>query len=162
MSDELWAVARVDVADAVSQVLLREYFTEIVGRWYGRAVSAGEVSAAMAEGPSDDLCPPTGLFLVGRYRGRVAGCVGLRWCDGYAELTRLFVRSGVRGCGGGAALLAEAARCARWTGFDRIRLDTRDDLVEARALYARHGFRPIPAYSPGPYAQHWFEKVLAG
>ena len=43
-------------------------------------------------------------------------------------------------------------------GRDRIRLDTRADLVEARALYARHGYVEIPAYSHGPYAEHWFEK----
>jgi hypothetical protein len=41
-----------------------------------------------------------------------------------------------------------------------MRLDTRRDLVEARALYAAHGYAEIPAYSSGPYADHWYEKHL--
>ncbi len=41
-----------------------------------------------------------------------------------------------------------------------IRADTRHDLVEARGLYTKHGFVEIPAYSRGPYADHWFEKRL--
>ncbi|PWU62123.1 GNAT family N-acetyltransferase, partial [Micromonospora globispora] len=49
---------------------------------------------------------------------------------------------------------------ARAAGADRIRLDTRADLVEARALYARHGYVEIPAFNDGQYAEHWFEKTL--
>ncbi|MEK8105288.1 GNAT family N-acetyltransferase [Micromonospora sp. M12] len=47
-------------------------------------------------------------------------------------------------------MLAALEQRARAAGADRIRLDTRDDLVEARALYARHGYVEIPAYSRGP------------
>jgi hypothetical protein len=43
-----------------------------------------------------------------------------------------------------------------WT----VRLDTRGALVEARGLYAEHGYREIPAYSDGPYSDHWFQKDL--
>ncbi|MEO3780093.1 hypothetical protein ABGB16_25380 [Micromonospora sp. B11E3] len=28
----------------------------------------------------------------------------------------------------------------------------------ARAPYARHGYREIPAYGADPYARHWLEK----
>ncbi|MFG1760542.1 GNAT family N-acetyltransferase [Micromonospora echinofusca] len=76
-------------------------------------------------------------------------------------MTRVYVRPAHRGHGGGAALLAAVASRARAAGADRIRLDTRGDLVEARALYARHGYREIPAYNDGVYAEHWFEKVLS-
>ncbi|WUR56975.1 GNAT family N-acetyltransferase [Micromonospora chokoriensis] len=72
----------------------------------------------------------------------------------------MFVRPEHRGVGGGAALLAAVEQAARTAGVHRIRLDTRNDLVEARALYARHGYVEIPAYSSGPYADHWFEKEL--
>jgi hypothetical protein len=34
------------------------------------------------------------------------------------------------------------------------------DLVEARALYSAHGYAEIPAYSHGPFAEHWYEKHL--
>jgi hypothetical protein len=43
----------------------------------------------------------------------------------------------------------------------RLRLDTRGDLVEARRLYARHGYLEIPAFSEGPYAEHWLGKTLS-
>ncbi|MFD6640080.1 GNAT family N-acetyltransferase [Micromonospora chalcea] len=105
-------VARPDEPDAV--LLLREYMAEMVRRWYGRPERPGEVDAALAEDPSDDLAPPTGLLVLARRDGRLAGCAGLRWQPGWAELTR----------------------------------------------YARHGYREIPAFTSGPYAQHWFEKSL--
>ncbi|MGX8905868.1 GNAT family N-acetyltransferase [Streptomyces netropsis] len=50
---------------------------------------------------------------------------------------------------------------ARAWGVERIVLDTRMDLVEARALYARHGYLPIPRYNESPYAEVWLAKELA-
>ncbi|MET8838306.1 hypothetical protein ABZV78_30990 [Micromonospora sp. NPDC004540] len=52
------------------------------------------------------------------------------------------------------------SRRTRDAGAERTRLDTRTDLVEERALDARNGYREIPAFNSGPYAQHWFEKLL--
>ncbi len=153
-------VARPDEPDAT--LMLREYMAEMVRRWYGRPERPGEVDAALAEDPSDDLAPPTGLLVLARRDGRLAGCAGLRWQPGWAELTRVYVRPEHRGAGGGAALIAAIEAYAAGGGATRIRLDTRSDLIEARALYARHGYREIPAFSSGPYAQHWFEKALAG
>ncbi|MEH0845723.1 GNAT family N-acetyltransferase [Micromonospora sp. CPCC 205711] len=160
MSEAPWAVraARPDEPDAAA--LLRGYFTEIVARYHGRPVRPGEVTAAMAESPSADLIHPTGCLLVAYHGGRPAGCVGLRWRPDWAELTRMYVVAEHRGRGGGAALLAAAQRRAEESGLDRLRLDTRHDLVEARALYARHGYREIAAYNDDVYAEHWFEKRL--
>jgi len=42
-----------------------------------------------------------------------------------------------------------------------LRLDTRHDLVEARSLYAAHGYREVPAFNDAPYAEHWFTKAVA-
>ncbi|MBB5114032.1 GNAT family N-acetyltransferase [Micromonospora echinospora] len=151
-------VARPDDPDAV--LLLREYMAEMVRRWYGRPERPGEVDAALAEDLSDDLAPPAGLLVLARRDGRLAGCAGLRWQPGWAELTRVYVRPEHRGAGGGAALITAIEAYAAEGGARRIRLDTRSDLVEARALYARHGYREIPAFNSGPYAQHWFEKSL--
>ncbi|MFE9206732.1 GNAT family N-acetyltransferase [Micromonospora sp. NPDC007230] len=141
-------------------ILLREYMAEMVRRWHGRPERPAEVTEALAEMPSDDLAPPTGLLVLARHDGQLAGCAGLRWRPRWAELTRVYVRPAHRGTGGGAALLAAVEAYARSSGADRLRLDTRADLVEARALYARHGYREIPAFNDGPYAQHWFEKLL--
>ncbi|MFG1744053.1 GNAT family N-acetyltransferase [Micromonospora chalcea] len=151
-------VARPEQPDAT--LVLREYMAEMVRRWYGRPEQPGEVDAALAEDPSDDLVAPSGLLVLARRDGRLAGCAGLRWQPDWAELTRVYVRPEHRGAGGGAALLAAVEAYAVGGGETRIRLDTRSDLVEARALYARHGYREIPAFTSGPYAQHWFEKSL--
>ncbi|MEU9064667.1 GNAT family N-acetyltransferase, partial [Streptomyces sp. NPDC048430] len=109
----------------------------------------------------DRLAPPTGEFLVGRYGGKPASCAGLRLVDAAtAELTRVYVRPAFRSTGGGGLLLAGIESAARAYGVRRIRLDTRDDLVEARGLYAKHGYAEIPAFNQGPYAEHWLAKEL--
>jgi GNAT superfamily N-acetyltransferase len=137
--------------------LLRDYFTDVASRYYGRPATDAEVEAALAEDPSDDLA----CFLVGRYEETPSGCVGLRMIGpGIAELTRMFVHPRARRTGGGHALLAAAEDAALDLGAHTMRLDTRHDLTEARALYAAHGYAEIPAYSHGPYAEHWYEKRL--
>ncbi|MET8551584.1 GNAT family N-acetyltransferase [Micromonospora zamorensis] len=153
------SVSRPDQPDAV--LLLREYMTEMVVRYHRRPAVPGEIDKALAEMPSDDLTQPSGLLLLAHHDAEPAGCAGLRWHSGWAELTRVFVRPAHRGAGGGAALLTAVEQHARAAGAKAIRLDTRADLVEARALYARHGYVEIPAYSHGPYAEHWFEKRLS-
>ncbi|MEV7783250.1 GNAT family N-acetyltransferase [Kitasatospora sp. NPDC088351] len=160
-----WAVARADVGSEEALALLREYYTDVANRYYrlhlGREGTPEEIEAGLAGSPSDDLAGPTGLFLLGRYRGEAQSCAGLRVRDARTvELTRVFVRPGLRGTGGGARLLAAVDEAARALGAERIVLDTRLDLVEARALYSRHGYREIPAYSSGPYAQVWYGKDI--
>ncbi|MGP3925889.1 GNAT family N-acetyltransferase [Streptomyces sp. 8N616] len=123
--------------------------------------SEQEIDDALAEDPSADLVPPTGVFLLARDRQGVAGAVGLRRpAPRITELTRLFVHPRRRRGGGGARLLAAAERAARELGATTMRLETRSDLVEARNLYARQGYTEIPPYNNAPYAEHWFEKHL--
>ena len=100
--------------------------------------------------------------LRGRYHGAAQSCAGLRRHDATTvELTRVFVRPGLRGTGGVARLLAAVDEAARAMGAERIVLDTRLDLVEARALYLRNGYREIPAYGEtGPYSEIWYGKEL--
>ncbi|MEU6238422.1 GNAT family N-acetyltransferase [Kitasatospora sp. NPDC047058] len=162
-SSDLWAVSRADVGSPEAEALLREYYTDVANRYYrlhlGREGTPEEIETGLAGSPSDDLAGPSGLFLLGRYAGEPQSCAGLRILDDRtAELTRVFVRHAVRGTGGGARLLAAVDEAARSLGAERIVLDTRLDLVEARALYTRHGYREIPAYSSGPYAQIWYGK----
>jgi GNAT superfamily N-acetyltransferase len=157
-----WKVAPLPVSHPESAALIRQYYADIAGRYYGRAVSTAELDEILDEFSSDDLTAPTGHFLVGRYDDRPAGSAGLRVLDPEtAELTRVYVRPEARGTGGGGALLAAVELAAREVlGASVIRLDTRDDLVEARGLYAKHGYTEIPAYNNGEYADHWFEKKL--
>ncbi|WP_245640962.1 GNAT family N-acetyltransferase [Streptomyces megasporus] len=160
--DDRWNIEPLSVAHPDSVALLRAYYDDIVGRYHGRRVTDVELDAVLAEEPSDDLAAPTGLFLVGRYDGRPSGCVGLRALDAEtAEVKRLFVRPEARGSGGGRRLLEAVERAAReFLGARAVRLDTRGDLVEARALYARSGYAEIPDYNGEKYADHWFEKIL--
>ena len=65
---------------------------------------------------------------------------------GTAELARVYVAPRARRGGLGGRLLAAAERAAAGTlRAGRLRLDTRDDLVEAQAMYRRHGYAEIPA-----------------
>jgi GNAT superfamily N-acetyltransferase len=158
-----WHIEPRAVGDPESSALLRHYYDDIASRYHGRQVTGTELDGILAEFTSDDLTLPTGYFLVGRYDGVPAGCVGLRVLDpGTAELTRLFVHRSARRTGGGERLLAAAEQAARDVlKASVIRLDTRKDLIEARTLYAKHGYAEIAPYNAvGPYNDHWFEKKL--
>ena len=157
--------------------ILRAYFGDVASRYYGRPATADEIAAAMSEEPSDDLAPPRGLLLLAREKARenqrekpredgvVLGCAGLRLLPGApghaAEVTRVFVVPAARRRGVGSRLLDCLEEHARRCGVSALRLDTRRDLVEARRLYARHGYREVAPFSSGPYADHWFEKTLS-
>lgn len=149
-----------------AQRLLREYYVDVADRYYqlhlGRPGTAEEIETGLADAPSDDLAPPTGVFLLGRYDGEPAACAGLRLQpDRTAELARVYVNPSRRGTGGGTALLSAIDRTARALGVNRILLDTRLDLTEARALYLRHGYLEVPPYKQGDYAEVFYAKSLA-
>ncbi|WP_425273075.1 GNAT family N-acetyltransferase [Saccharomonospora piscinae] len=156
------ARVRADAPEAVR--LVRTYFADVAGRYYGRRATEAELDIAMAEDPNDALLPPRGAFLLARQDGLPAGCVGCAGLvplgHGMVELKRMFVVPSVRGRGLGARLLAAAEDVAAELGATVIRLDTRHDLVEAQGLYRTRGFAEIPAYSEGPYAEVFFEKRL--
>ncbi|MFE1930078.1 GNAT family N-acetyltransferase [Streptomyces sp. NPDC059474] len=166
-----WTVAARPVDDPVSAMLLREYLVDVADRYYQlheeRDSTPEEIEQALAEMPSDDLAPPRGVFLLAHHDGELAGCAGVRLIDERtpgltraAELKRVYVRPAKRGLGGGAALLAAVETAAGELGAERIALDTRLDLIEARALYARHGYRDVPPFTTGPYAEVWMVKEL--
>jgi GNAT superfamily N-acetyltransferase len=142
----------------VATGLLRRYFADVASSYYGRPATDAEVARALAEDPSDDLP----VFLVGTLGGVPSGCVGLRFdVPGFALLTRMFVVPDARGSGGGPVLLAAAEAVALRRGAHTVRLDTRLDLTAARRLYETHGYRPVPAFSHGPYCEVWYAKDLA-
>ncbi|MFC8454735.1 GNAT family N-acetyltransferase [Kitasatospora sp. NPDC057223] len=160
-----WRIAPADVRSADAVALLRDYFIDVSDRYYelheGRRSTPAEIEEGLAASPSDDLAAPTGLFLIGRHGDEAHACAGLRVLDPRTvELTRVFVRPALRGTGGGARLMAAVDEAARSLRAERIVLDTRLDLVEARALYTRHGYTETPAYSAGPYAEVWYAREL--
>ncbi|MFI6056744.1 GNAT family N-acetyltransferase [Streptomyces sp. NPDC051286] len=156
-----WTVTpeRFDSPDA--SALRRDYYDEVASRYWQRPATADEIDEGLRGDGADLLTGPTGAFVVGRFDGKPASCAGLLLVDAdTAELTRVFVRPVFRGTGGGGLLLAAVESAARAFGVRRIRLDTRNDLVEARGLYAKHGYREVPAFHQRQYAEHWFAKEL--
>lgn len=156
---------RVEVlppSDPRAAAALRAFMADVVGSYQGRPATEDEVCEGLAEFPSDDLQPPGGLFLVALRGEEVLGCGGLRFvAPGLAEVTRVHVVAGERRRGLARRLMAEIERRAREHGVRQLRLDTRADLVAARALYERIGYREVPRFSDkNPYAGHWFAKRL--
>ncbi|PWK81052.1 acetyltransferase (GNAT) family protein [Lentzea atacamensis] len=147
----------VRVADAACSPLNREYNAEMISRYWGRPTNEAEIDAYERDEQDHDVP----VFLVVSRDGEDAGCLGMRLLgDGVGELTRMFVRTPFRGQGAASALLKAMEEEALACGVTTLRLDTRKDLVEARNLYAKHGFAEIGRYNDAEYADHWFEKRL--
>ncbi|MFG2571642.1 GNAT family N-acetyltransferase [Streptomyces sp. NPDC048481] len=166
-----WTVAPEPFDSPVAAALWRDYYTEVSDRWYllheGRRTDPAELEREIAAQSWDELTPPRGQLVVGRYDGEPGGCAGVRLLadgtaepNGTAELKRVFVREGLRGKGGAALLVRAAEDAARALGATRMVLDTRGDLVEARALYAGLGYEETDAHNDEPYADHWFARRL--
>lgn len=156
-----WTVAPERFDSPGAALLRRDYYDEVASRYWGRPATVEEIDEGLTDDGVELLVPPTGEFVVGRFGGRAAACAGLVVKDpGVAELTRVFVRPEARGTGGGGLLLAAVESRARALGIRQIRLDTRNDLVEARGLYAKHGYLEVPAFHHRQYAEHWFAKEL--
>ncbi|WP_395360385.1 GNAT family N-acetyltransferase [Streptomyces sp. YH02] len=149
----------VDTPDATA--LRRDYYDDVASRYWKRPATRAEIDEGLTNDGVELLTPPTGQFLVGRYEGKPAACGGVLLLDGdRAELTRVFLRHAFRGLGGASTLLGNLEDAARELGARRMVLNTRLDLVEARALYTRHGYGEIPAYCTGPYMDIWYGKDL--
>ncbi|MFF6999077.1 GNAT family N-acetyltransferase [Streptomyces sp. NPDC008313] len=161
-----WNVAPQPFDSPVAAALWRAYYTEVSDRWYqlheGRPTGPEELEREVAADTGDYLAPPGGELLVARYRGEPAGTAGVRMTDPVtAELKRVFLHKEFRGLGGARLLVTAAEDAARALGAERIVLDTRHDLVEARALYARLGYEETEPYNDSEYAEHWFAKKLS-
>ncbi|MFC8126453.1 GNAT family N-acetyltransferase [Streptomyces sp. NPDC057302] len=165
-----WTVAPEAVDSPAAAALWRTYYTEVSDRYYllheKRRTAPEELEREIAAETGDDLRAPGGVLLVARYAGEPAGTAGVRLMDDMkgartAELKRVFLREDMRGKGGAALLLAASEDAARALGAEQIVLDTRLDLVEARALYARHGYEESEPLTERMYAECWYVKQLA-
>ncbi|MGW0971933.1 GNAT family N-acetyltransferase [Streptomyces sp. NPDC002516] len=162
-----WSVSPEPFDSPAALALWRAYYTEVSDRWYrlheGRATDPRELEREVAAQTGAEFTPPTGVLLVARHDGDPAGTAGVRMLDATTgELSRVFVRADLRGKGAAPLLLAAAEAAASGLGARELILDTRGDLVEARALYARHGYEETAAHNDDVYAEHWFRKDLTG
>lgn len=151
----MWTVRAEAPEQPDVTALIRDYFAELTVRYFDRPTDEAEIDLTLQEFPATGL----GVFLVLRADGVAAGHLGV-YPTG--ELTRFYVSADHRRGGGARALLAAAEEWARTQELPRLFLDTRTDLVEARAFYASAGFIeiPPPTTTPGQFQDHWFEKLL--
>jgi len=159
MTSWTFAPEAFDSVDASS--LRRDYYDEVASRYWKRPATSEEIDRGLAGDGVELLTPPTGRFVVGRHGDEAAACGGVLMLDAErAELTRVYVRPAYRGRNTASLLLEQLEDEARGLGACRMVLNTRLDLIEARALYARHGYAEIPAYCTGPYMEIWYGKDL--
>lgn len=145
----------VDPTDPIARASMARYFGEISER-FGFSVGG--------EGFGDDesLRPPDGVFVVAVSDGEPVAAGGVREYDGAGEIKRMWVDPAWRGAGLGSRLLRHLETEAARLGHTTVRLDTRDVLTEAIALYERAGYQPIARYNDNPHATHFFAKDLQG
>ncbi|MGC0341132.1 GNAT family N-acetyltransferase [Streptomyces sp. SLBN-8D4] len=160
-----WTITPEHPASPTAAALWRAYYTEVSDRYYllheNRRTDPAELEREVAKQTGSELTPPTGQLLVARYAGEPAGTAGIRLRpDGSAELTRVYLREELRGKGGAPLLVAAAESAARALGATRLVLETRKDLTEALALYARLGYEETEPYSDDIYADHTLAKPL--
>jgi putative acetyltransferase len=96
---------------------------------------------------------PRGSLLIAMSEDKAAGCIALRPVDDTTcEMKRLFVGAAFRGIGLGRRLVMAILGEARGRNYNKIRLDTLPQQVEAHRLYESLGFRDVPPYSDFPIA----------
>jgi GNAT superfamily N-acetyltransferase len=140
-------------AESASQVKqARELFLEY-GQSLGFSLCFQGFDKELAELPGD-YAPPGGRLLLAEFEGRLAGCVALhRIEERTCEMKRLYLRPGFRGMGLGRLLTEGVISQARGIGYQRMRLDTVEPVMQdAVAMYRRFGFREIAPYRVNPMA----------
>ena len=155
-------VRAVEPTSASADQAMRAYLHDVASSYHGRPATPAELETALSEHPSDDLIAPHGVFLVATTSADiVCGCVALaRVAPGVGEVRRLHVDHRFRRLGLGRRLMLEVEDRARSMGFARVRLDTRNDLVESQRLYESLGYCETPPHSGGPYSDRWYGKLL--
>jgi putative acetyltransferase len=96
----------------------------------------------------DAIFQPHIRFFVARQSGYAAGCGGVAFFSGFAEVKRMYVRRDLRGRGIADAILAQLCAEALSAGLDLLRLETGAHSAAAIRFYRRSGFELCPVFEP--------------
>ncbi|MEW5797833.1 MAG: GNAT family N-acetyltransferase [Bacteroidota bacterium] len=129
---------------------IRSLFTEYQ-QWLNFSLCFQGFDRELADLPGKYAAPKGRLYLA-EHDGAIAGCIALRPMDdeGVCEMKRLYVREEFRGKKIGRLLVDTILADAKAIGYRTMRLDTLQRMETARALYAKLGFKIIPAYYNNP------------
>lgn len=130
--------------------IVRSLFVEYQ-QWLNFSLCFQGFDKELAELPGK-YAPPKGRLYIAEYDGTIAGCIALRPLEGegICEMKRLYVKDEFRGKGIGRLLTEKILSDAKQIGYRTMRLDTLQRMETARALYAKLGFKIIPAYYDNP------------
>ena len=112
---------------------------------------------------------PGGVILLASLNGMKGGkhdvgCVALRPLDedGVCEMKRLYVRPDARGKGIGRLMVERIIQAGQAFGYETMKLDTSEDMTEARKLYESLGFTECEKYNDDPLeCTMFFERSLS-
>ncbi len=146
--------ARPDSIDAVH--LLAELDEQLIAQPYPQeSRHAFSVDRLLREGVA---------FFVTQYKGKPAGCGGLKlFGREYGEVKRMYVRPAYRGLGLGKAMLHHVAAYAQERQVSVLRLETGIYQTAAISLYEGFGFQrrpPFGEYRDDPLSVY-LEKMVA-
>jgi putative acetyltransferase len=96
----------------------------------------------------EKLFVPDLHFYVASVDGAAAGCGGVQFLDGFAELKRMYVRPAFRGTDVATSMIRKLESDAASKGLRIVRLETGDKQIAALRFYAREGYRICPAFPP--------------
>jgi DNA-binding MarR family transcriptional regulator/GNAT superfamily N-acetyltransferase len=150
-------ITPVDPEHPDAQFCLAEYVAEL-----NRRSERGFDPSIGATALPHEVRPPAGQFFAAYLYDEAIGCGAVKHhTDAPAELKRMWIAPRARGLGLGRRLLEKLEACALAGGARIARIETSADLTEALALYRSAGWVEVPAFNDEPFADHWFEKVLA-
>jgi DNA-binding MarR family transcriptional regulator/GNAT superfamily N-acetyltransferase len=151
-------ISPVDPEHSDARYCLAEYVAELNQR-----STRGFDPSVGATAMPHELRPPAGQFFVAYLQERPVGCGGVKHHAGSpAEIKRMWIAPQARGLGLGRRLLGRLEACARDGGAQVGHIETSAVLAEALSLYRSSGWVEVPRFNDEPFADHWFEKELAG
>jgi len=149
-------ITPIDPREPEAAALIRAMTAEVTKTYDHKIDGAGNFK------PEDVLVPGSG-FLVGRVEGQAVACGGFRPLEpGIAEIKRMYVAPEHRGRGYSKVMLQTLERMAKESGYEAVRLETRNLQLAAIALYESQGYLRIPNYGmyEGKQSCLCYEKAL--